>query len=78
MDIGSIFQKSLIDVFLNPLNIKIFIVGILFVVFIIILRGLIDRAFKSYKPTKAKTSTLIIVEIFIIIVGIAAWVCLGR
>jgi hypothetical protein len=60
-------------VLLSTPVVKMFLVFTLVAIFLIMLRGLIGRAFKNYKPKGARTSTLIIVEIAIVFVITVVW-----
>lgn len=74
MNVGIIIRDAFIKGFLDPTVLKVWFILILFVLFIAILRGLANRVFKKYENKRAKTSTLIIIEISIVIIGIIVWI----
>jgi hypothetical protein len=78
MDLGLILRNSIIKAFLDPDVQKIWIVGFLVVIFIAISRGLIGRSLRNWKPQKAKTATLIFIEIFLVIVAVVIWKYWGK
>ncbi len=63
------FWKGLLD----PVVIRIWLVVLLFGIFFIVTRGLIERAFKNSKPKRAKISTLVLIEVIVLALMVAIW-----
>jgi hypothetical protein len=70
----SIIWKSYLKAFLDPMVLKLWIVGILFLIFLAILKSLSNRAIAKIEPKKIKTKTLILIEVLLIFTIIIVWI----